>query len=374
MLSATRYINGKTYRYGYTTGSCAAAAARAAATMLVSGQELTEVQLSTPAGVMLTLSICDVERGEDAVSCAVIKDSGDDPDVTNGIKVYARASFNTENRLMIEGGTGIGRVTKKGLQVAVGSWAINPTPMRMITEAVQSVMGATGISIRLSIPEGVEIAKKTFNERLGIVGGISILGTSGIVVPMSDEAFKESLALEVSMLKEKGCTSMVLTPGNYGQTFIATHIPQAQDCTVTTSNFIGYMLHEAVRNGMTKVLLVGHIGKLVKVAGGIFHTHSNVADARNEIMAAHYMQYSGDAAAFSQIMKSNTSEEAIDYIDAPSFFDYLSTVIQRRCEEHIRHKAAIEVIVFSQDKGLLGKTAGAEEWMTNEPLNPLKGT
>ena len=167
---------------------------------------------------------------------------------------------------------------------------------------------------------------------------------------------------------------MVLTPGNYGQTFIATHIPQAQDYTVTTSNFIGYMLHEAVRNGMTRVLLVGHIGKLVKVAGGIFHTHSSVADARNEIMAAHYMQYSGDAAAFSQIMQSNTSEEAIDYIDAPGFFDYLSTVIQRRCEEHIRHKAVIEVIVFSQNKGLLGKTAGAEEWMINSPLNPLKGT
>jgi len=122
------------------------------------------------------------------------------------------------------------------------------------------------------------------------------------------------------------------------------------------------MLHEAVCNGMTKVLLVGHIGKLVKVAGGIFHTHSSVADARNEIMAAHYMQYSGDATAFTQIMKSNTSEEAIDYINATGFFDYLSTVIQRRCEEHIRHKAAIEVIVFSQDKGLLGKTEGAEEY------------
>jgi cobalt-precorrin-5B (C1)-methyltransferase len=334
--------------------------------MLLSGQVLEQIEIATPAGVNLTLTLVDVEIGVDYVSCAVIKDSGDDPDVTNGIKVYAKARKIAENKLIVEGGIGIGRVSKKGLQVAVGEWAINPTPMKMIRAEVESVRtNNQGISIELSIPEGVEIAKKTFNERLGIIGGISVLGSSGIVVPMSEEAFKESLALELSVLKEKGYTQLVLTPGNYGQSFIAEHLPFAKEYTVTTSNFIGYMLHEAVRNKIQKVLLVGHIGKLVKVAGGIFHTHSSVADGRNEILAAHYMLYTSDVVGFAHIMQSNTTEEAIEDIDNEAFFNYLCGIIQQRCVQHVRKELEVEVIIFSQVKGMLGKTDGATDWLKN---------
>jgi cobalt-precorrin-5B (C1)-methyltransferase len=365
-----RHINGKTYRYGYTTGSCAAGAAKAALMMLLSGEAIEEITLNTPAGIELQLLLHDIFISDGYAQCAIVKDSGDDPDITNGIKVFAKAMPNDGKGLQITGGIGVGRVTKKGLQVAVGEAAINPVPMKMIREEVLALLNHNlNYTIEISVPEGVEIAKKTFNERLGVVGGISILGSSGIVVPMSDDAFKESLALELSLLKEKGCREVVLTPGNYGEAFIAAHIPAAMERTVTTSNFIGYMLHQAVRFEMQKVLLVGHIGKLVKVSGGIFHTHSNVADARNEIMAAHYMQFSGDALGFRHIMRSNTTEEAIGFVLEDRFFDYLCWVIQRRCHEHIRNKIDVEVMVFSQEKGLLGKTSQVDDWIVTHFTN-----
>lgn len=362
-LTATRHINGKTYRYGYTTGSSAAGAAKGALTMLLSGEVIEEIALKTPAGIELQLSLHDIIITREMVKCAVVKDSGDDPDVTNGIKVYAKVTRNKNLGLQIVGGIGVGRVTKKGLQVAVGKAAINPVPMQMIREEALALLADNqDYTIEISVPEGVEIAKKTFNERLGVMGGISILGTSGIVVPMSDEAFKEALALELSILKEQGVKEMVLTPGNYGENFIANHLPHATERTVTTSNFIGYMLHEAVRFEMQKVILVGHIGKLIKVAGGIFHTHSSVADGRNEIFAAHYMHFSGDVEGFRGIMQSNTTEEAIEYVKDEHFFNHLCNIIKMRCLQHIRNKIEIEVIIFSQERGLLGKTDNVDEW------------
>ncbi len=362
-LTATRHINGKTYRYGYTTGTCAAGAAKGALTMLLSGEVIEEISLKTPAGIELQLSLHDIIITKEMVQCAVVKDSGDDPDVTNGIKVYAKVTMNENLGLQIVGGIGVGVVTKKGLQVTVGEAAINPVPMQMIREeALALLTDNQNYTIEISVPEGVEIAKKTFNERLGVIGGISILGTSGIVVPMSDEAFKEALALELSILKERGVKEMVLTPGNYGENFIANHLPHATERTVTTSNFIGYMLHEAVRFEMQKVILVGHIGKLIKVAGGIFHTHSSVADGRNEIFAAHYMQFSGDVEGFRGIMQSNTTEEAIEYVKSVQFFNHLCNIIKMRCLQHIKNKMEIEVIIFSQERGLLGKTDNVDEW------------
>ncbi|MBP8851026.1 MAG: cobalamin biosynthesis protein CbiD [Breznakibacter sp.] len=362
-LTATRHINGKTYRYGYTTGSSAAGAAKGALTMLLSGEVIEEIALKTPAGIELQLSLHDIIITREMVKCAVVKDSGDDPDVTNGIKVYAKVTRNKNLGLQIVGGIGVGRVTKKGLQVAVGEAAINPVPMQMIREEALALLADNqDYTIEISVPEGVEIAQKTFNERLGVIGGISILGTSGIVVPMSDEAFKEALALELSILKERGVKEMVLTPGNYGENFIANHLPHATERTVTTSNFIGYMLHEAVRFEMQKVILVGHIGKLIKVAGGIFHTHSSVADGRNEIFAAHYMQFSGDVEGFRGIMQSNTTEEAIEYVKSVQFFNHLCNIIKMRCLQHIKNKMEIEVIIFSQERGLLGKTDNVDEW------------
>ena len=361
-MLATKYINGKAYRCGYTTGSCAAAAAKAAASMLLRAEWNEQVTIQTPAGIELTLDVLEQQNNVDSASCCIVKDAGDDPDVTHGIRVYARASRNTENRIIVKGGIGVGVVTKRGLQVPVGEAAINPGPMKMIRTEVSDVCGEDcGITIEISVPEGVEIAQKTFNEKLGIVGGISILGTSGIVSPMSDEAFKEALALELSMLKEAGKENVIFSPGNYGENFLAKFAEVEPDQIVKTSNFIGYMLHQAVFYQMKRVVLVGHIGKLIKVAGGIFNTHSSVADGRREVMAAHYFHHTNDAAGFAHIMQSNTTEEAIEAVCDDSFFRYLCREIQSRCVDHVKGKLEVEVILFALDRGLLGVTDGVEE-------------
>jgi cobalt-precorrin-5B (C1)-methyltransferase len=358
MPQKQRYINGKVYRYGYTTGSCAAAATQAAVKALLQGDETPVVALMTPSGTEVHISVYGYEREGDSVSCFVVKDSGDDPDVTNGIRVYAWAQLTATAELEIKAGTGIGIVTKKGLPVEPGLPAINPVPLQMIRNEAEKLRPAQqGLSVEISIPEGVEISKRTFNSRLGILGGISVLGTSGLVVPMSDEAFKESLSLDLSVLREQGAEQVVLTPGNYGERFLQQYAPQLAGTAVNTSNFIGYMLHECVRYGFRKVLLAGHIGKLVKVAGGVFHTHSSVADARMEILASHYLLFSGDVEAFGKIMASNTTEEALDYIDTEGgFFDELAATIRRKCEQHVYNQLQVEVVLFAGTDRLLGKT------------------
>jgi cobalt-precorrin-5B (C1)-methyltransferase len=357
MTPRLRYIHGKAYRYGYTTGSCAAAAAKAAVGALLYGQFHDVVTIHTPANVDLSIPVHGYQPVGDGYQCRVVKDSGDDPDATNGIEVVALACRNTQHTIIIRAGQGIGVATRKGLSVDVGQPAINPVPMQMIRAEVQQLLRpGEGVTVTISIPAGEEIAKRTFNERLGIVGGISVLGTSGLVIPMSDEAFKEALSLELAMLKAKGVDEVVLTPGNYGERFIKEHIPHGIDKTVTTSNFVGFMLHEAVRHGMRSVTLVGHIGKLVKVAGGIFHTHSSVADARREILGSHYFMYSGDEPGFRLIMESNTTEEAVKYVADKRFFDYLARVIKDKCQEHIHHKLPVEVVLFSLDEGVLGRS------------------
>lgn len=355
-MNTFRQINGKTYKYGFTTGTCAAAAAKGAVQLLCQGIASTSVDVLLPGGKKATIPIFHSAWQENGTLCSVIKDAGDDPDVTNGIEIEATARYNHTGAITIKGGKGIGTVTRKGLQIAVGQPAINPTPLQMIEQAVRQVTPSMGVDIVISAPEGESIAAKTFNERLGIVGGISILGTSGMVIPMSDEAFKESLSLELSVLKESGADEVLLTPGNYGEHFIRQHFPDWETRTITTSNFIGYMLHEAHRLQFTKVWLVGHIGKLVKVAGGIFHTHSSVADARCEVLASHYMLYTGNEEVFRKIMVSNTTEEAVLYIDNPEFFTYLSAEIQKRCAAHLHQKLIPEVVLFSLEKGLLGHT------------------
>lgn len=363
MIAKNRHINGKIYRYGYTTGSCAAAVAKAAVSALLTGEFDDVVEIDTPASVRLSISVFGYENIDNGLQCYVVKDAGDDPDVTHGIKVFARAQRNNLQKLVITAGVGIGRVTKKGLQVAVGEAAINPTPMAMIIKEVTPLLKDNlGVTVELSIPEGVGIAKRTFNERLGIMGGISVLGTSGLVVPMSDEAFKEALSLELSILKERGVKEVVFTPGNYGERFLVTHLPHLEDVTVTTSNFIGFMLHEAVRYEMRHILLVGHIGKLIKVAGGIFHTHSSVADARCEIFAAHYFKYNSDAEGFMKIMESNTTEEAVGYVQDYTFFNEVAHTIKLKCQQHVHQRIEVDVLLFSMEKGLLGKTKEMEEW------------
>ncbi|MFR2719942.1 MAG: cobalt-precorrin-5B (C(1))-methyltransferase CbiD, partial [Ruminococcus sp.] len=239
----------KKLRYGYTTGSCAAAAAQAAVRMLLSGEKTEEVALQTPKGILLHLLIEEIQMSREEVVCAVKKDGGDDPDVTHGIFVYARVKKSKEPGVHLDGGIGVGRVTRPGLEQPVGAAAINRVPRKMIRENVEQVCsqyGYTGgIDVVIEIPEGVEIGKKTFNPRLGIVGGISVLGTSGIVIPMSEAALVASIRLEMEMLVKNGAKYLVITPGNYGQAFSRESMDIDLTYSMKCSNYVGETLDMA---------------------------------------------------------------------------------------------------------------------------------
>lgn len=344
-------------RLGLTTGTCACAVAKASAYMLLNQERVNHVGIKLPNGEDVVLEVKDEKFLPEHVECSTIKDAGDDPDITDGVKIIAKASFIDGKEIKLAAGTGIGTVTKPGLAVEVGKPAINPVPLKMIYEALQEVVPAnTGIEIMLSIHEGVELARKTFNPRLGIKGGISILGTTGIVKPMSEEALKASLVLPLKQLAAAGCTKAVLSPGNYGKAFSKQQLKSNEEKTILTSNFIGYMLEQAVRNKFTHLVLIGHIGKLVKIAGGIFNTHSRIADARNEILAAHYFNYSKDPVGFEKIMGANTVEETVEFIHDPGFWKYLTMQIKHKAEQYIYKELAIEVILFSQKTGKLASS------------------
>ena len=286
---------GQKLRLGYTTGSCAAAAAKAAAEMLLTGQTVSQVRLQTPKGLDLILDIEEIRlKGGNSVSCAVRKDSGDDPDITDGALICAEVALSDTpgiriDGIRIDGGEGVGRVTRPGLDQPVGNAAINSTPRRMIREAVLEAMcrvtkRPAGLDVTIFVPQGRELAAKTFNPKLGIVGGISILGTSGIVEPMSDQALLDTIRVEVRVLREEGLTILPAAPGNYGKNFFHEKYGFSLDTAVTTSNFIYDTVLMAAEAGFAHMLFVGHIGKLVKVAGGIRNTHSQYGDHRMEIL------------------------------------------------------------------------------------------
>lgn len=293
MTPMEEYIvkDGKKLRLGYTTGSCAAAASKAAAWMLLTGRRKENIQINTPKGITLNLNVLQIRMEDDAVSCAIEKDSGDDPDVTKGSLVFARVTRTERPEITIDGGQGVGRVTKRGLDQPVGSAAINSVPRQMILENLEEVCRLTdyhgGLSVVISVPDGEELAKKTFNPRLGIIGGISILGTTGIVEPMSEQALVDTIRVELQQRKANGAEYVLLTPGNYGSDYIQREIGIDPKTAVLTSNFIGDALDICKELGFRGALLIGHIGKLVKIAGGMLNTHSKYGDCRMEIMTAH---------------------------------------------------------------------------------------
>ena len=266
-------VDGKKLRFGYTTGTCAAAAAKAATLYLLTGRAPKTVQIHTPKGIDLKLPVEEAARKESAARCAVRKFSGDDPDVTDGALVYAAISISKAPGIHIDGGQGVGRATKPMIEQAV-------------REALDQIEEVRGVDVVISVPEGEALAQKTFNPRLGIVGGISILGTSGIVEPMSEEALVDSIRLEIRQRKALGDQRLILAPGNYGTDFLRDTFGVGEERIVKVSNYIGKALDAAVEVGFTEVLLAGHIGKLIKLSGGIMNTHSREGDGRAELMAA----------------------------------------------------------------------------------------
>ncbi|WP_314723887.1 cobalt-precorrin-5B (C(1))-methyltransferase CbiD [Enterocloster bolteae] len=393
------YKNQKKLRWGYTTGTCAAAASLAAAVMLLRGRRMEQVSLTTPKGVRLDLEVEEMETGENCVCCGVRKDAGDDPDVTDGLMVYsqvrlpdadsggagdAREAGDDRNacgdyvyekdglRLILSGGVGVGRVTQCGLSCEVGKAAINPVPRQMIFEQVAGVCRESGfkgvLSIEIRVPEALKVADKTFNSRLGIQGGISILGTSGMVEPMSETALLDTIRLELRQRIRKGEKNLLVTPGNYGENFVGTVLGLGLGQAVKCSNFIGSTIDMAVEEGAESILLIGHGGKLIKLAAGIMNTHSSWADGRMEILAAHGAACGAKRELVEQIMEAVTVDEGLRLLETEDGLrEQVMKRVIARLEQYVKRRAGgrlrAEVIVFTNERGILGATTGADDML-----------
>ena len=362
--------NQKSLRCGYTTGTCAAAAAKAAARLFFSKTAPAVVKLKTPAGVELELDVLEPLLGDGFASCTVRKDSGDDPDVTDGVLVSAKVSRSKGDKVTVDGGEGVGRVTRPGLSCPVGSAAVNPVPRAMIEEAVAEVCreyGETcGMDAVISIPGGAALAKKTYNPRLGIEGGLSILGTSGIVEPMSERALLDSIELELKMAASEGRRYVLVSPGNYGGDFSREILGLNTEKSVKCSNYIGETVDFAAQFGFRGLLLVGHAGKLVKLAAGVMNTHSRVADCRMETLAAHAALLGADPQTIRSIMDCITVDEAFGILEKAGLLRAAMDSVMEKIGVHLRLRAKemeTAAVMFSNQYGILGKTGDTEKLM-----------
>lgn len=357
----------KELRSGYTTGMCSAVASLVALKLLV-GEEIEKViHINSLNGIKLDIPVENSKKVGNWARGVVIKDAGDDPDVTNGIEICSKVKIVKEfpkidraiilEDIMIVGGYGVGVVTKKGLKIKVGKSAINPGPQKMIFEALQPIVKKYKIKIvvTLYVPKGRERAKKTFNEKLGVLGGISILGSTGIVKPMSEEALTRSMYTELKVLKENSFKDwVVFTFGNHGKRFCEENGIDLERMVVT-SNYIGFMIDSAVKLGFKRALMIGHIGKAVKVAGGIFNTHSRVADARLEIIASNAVYIDEPRENILKVLRANTAEEACEYIlKKEMLFNLIANKVANRCYEHSRKEMLFESIIFNYSGEILG--------------------
>ncbi len=365
--------NQQQLKNGYTTGTCAAAAARAATQMLLLGTDVNEVQIRTPDGTRLRLPVADISRAEETAVCCVRKDSGDDPDITNGICIYARIRRCAAG-IELSAGEGVGTVTKPGLEQPVGAPAINKVPRQMIREAVQDVCEScgyeAGIAVEISVPGGAALARKTFNPKLGIEGGISILGTSGIVEPMSEKAVLDTIILEMRMKQAAGCEYLLVSPGNYGVDYCRDMWQIKRDDVVKCSNFIGDVIDAAAALKLKGILFVAHVGKFIKVSGGIMNTHSRYADARMELLAAHVIRAGSDADTAAAILAAPTTEEGLNILARAGLLRPTMAVMTEQIEMHLKQRAGEDnglktgAVIFSGRIGELGRTAAADELLS----------
>lgn len=382
-------------KYGFTTGSCSAAAAKAATYMLLSGKRKEKININTPAGIEYQAEIEDISISENKVSCAVRKDGGDDPDITSGTLVYASVSYlddcivkeskagitwnceqgedviiakNSCEHIIIDGGQGVGRVTRKGLDQPVGNAAINSVPRTMIKEAVAEIMELFDydgfLKVLISVPEGEQLAAKTFNPRLGIEGGISIIGTSGIVEPMSTKAIVDTIKVELNQKHAEGNEYIIVSPGNYGREFMKNSYGFELDMAVKCSNFIGDTIDIVRELGFKGMLLTGHIGKLIKLAGGIMNTHSKEADCRMELMAVTALKAGASIDCVNHILDSLTTEEAFQCILDENIKDRFSEYLIEKIMFYLQKRAGdmqIDCIVYSNEYGLIAASDRVKE-------------
>lgn len=367
-------------KYGFTTGSCAAAAAKAAAYMLLLGREKKKISIDTPKGIPYYADVEDISRSEHVVSCAVRKDAGDDPDVTHGALLYAKVTdripaslevSSQKQQIFIEGGVGIGRVTKPGLDQPVGNAAINRVPRSMIEKEVKEICDLAdfhgSLYVEISIPQGVELAKKTFNPRLGIEGGISVLGTTGIVEPMSSQALLDTIATELRMKRACGTTVLAISPGNYGQDFLQKTYGYDLERSVKCSNFIGDTIDMAAEIGFNQILLLGHIGKLIKVSGGIMNTHSREGDCRMELLAAAGIRQDVSAETLKELLTCVSTEAALEVLDGCGKRQPVMEDVMEHIMFYLNKRAAgrleIRCITYSTEQGELAASPGAHQFL-----------
>lgn len=360
------YHGGQALRRGWTTGTCAAAAAQVAALLLLTGKAPAELRLETPGGLTFTLPVEQPHLDGDAAVCTVRKDAGDDPDITNGVGITAAVRRAPEG-VMIDGGAGVGRVTRPGLAMPVGAAAINPGPRAQITAALERAARACGytggFSVIISAENGEELAKQTYNGHLGVVGGLSILGTSGVVEPMSEKALVDTILLELDSLYAGGQRTAFLCPGNYGADFARDTLGLDLEKAVKCSNFIGEALDHAVFRGFDDILLVGHAGKLVKLAAGVMNTHSSVADGRQEIFTAHAALCGAGRETLEGLMQSISVDACIELLDREHLREpvlaRIESEIENRIDLRLRGRGHVEFILFTAKYGILAQSPGA---------------
>lgn len=372
------HVGQKRLRCGYTTGTAAAAAVRAAVELLLNGQSCAVVTVDTPAGIPVHAEIENLCRVGEWACCGVRKDGGDDHDATDGILICAKVRRRMDEQIIIDGGEGVGRVTRSGLDQSVGNAAINSVPRAMILAQAQAALDSakeqSGLEIIIYVPDGAKCAQKTFNPRLGIEGGISILGTSGIVRPMSEDALKASIHTELKMLRSEGVDTILLSPGNYGADFCRETLSLELERAVQCSNFIGDTLDDAAALGFQRCLLVGHIGKLVKCAAGIMNTHSRVADGRMEVMAAHAAMAGANRALVCALMEAATTDSALELLESAGLTEQVMNSITQAAHAHLQRRGGemqVELVLFSKVFGLLGTSSRVNDLISELGGKPL---
>lgn len=350
--------NKENFPFGITTGS-AATAASLAALLSVKNNEVHQVNIKAPFGV-LEISVEYAEKKDSNFGRACItKMPYNDPDVTKNLQICADVKLTEDKEVKIKGGKGIGTVTKPGLQVPVGEHAINPVPRQMIIENLKEFLPEDkGAEVTVFVPDGEKIAKKTMNERLGIIGGISILGTTGIARPMSSKAYRESLVCQIDVAIAEGYNELIFVPGNIGERLALEILDVPKDQIIQMGNFVGFMLNKAQEKGVRKITLFGHAGKLIKIAAGISNTKNSVADARHEIIAAYSSLFGAGKELIQQIFESKTTEDMINLLDKEGLttdvFDEIARTIKDRCEK--KYGINFDVIIVKMDGTILNNT------------------
>ncbi|WP_018132720.1 cobalt-precorrin-5B (C(1))-methyltransferase [Effusibacillus pohliae] len=353
----------KPLRHGYTTGACATAAAKAATHALLTGEAWSHVTIRIPAGMDVTFEVHNLEVTRDMAACSVIKDGGDDPDATHGAHIFATVTYADQPGIQLDGGVGVGRITKPGLGLPVGDPAINPVPRKMIAQAVTEEAGdllaGRGLRVVISVPNGEEIAKKTLNARLGIIGGISILGTTGLVKPFSSAAYIASVKQAIDVAVANGCDHLALTTGGRSERVAQEALPELpEEAFIQMGDFAGIALKHCAQKGVKKVTLSGMMGKFSKLAAGHMNLHSKGSQVDFEFLAGVAARVGVPDELLAEIRQANTAKQVGDLLEAAGhrrFFALLCSMISEECKRYAGGMLEVDTILAEFDGRIIGR-------------------